>query len=244
MVVFLGGRLFSGVAEAGDFENLDERIAAVTTSIAMATTDMGLLIAISNTLEEIFDMQQDIKALDDRYYELDHEALEEVVFNDWTAEAENLYAGLASSGALAFASSLTRDMFEAQNPGYRITPDGSYINFAQAYKDRIEEWQDYLHGVFEANNTQAAEIEDSQETIAELKRASLGAKGYRQVMQAGQQITVFVNQELSKLRVDLERQLEAETKYALNEQQEKADAAAAFEGAVKTWRVQSGGRIY
>jgi hypothetical protein len=30
----------------------------------------------------------------------------------------------------------------------------------------------------------------------------------------------------------------------LNEQQERTDAAAAFEGAVKTWRVQSSGQTY
>jgi hypothetical protein len=63
-------------------------------------------------------------------------------------------------------------------------------------------------------------------------------------LQAGSQITNFVNQEFLKLRFDMERQLEAETRYALNEQQERTDAQSAFEEAMKQWTNQSMGAAY
>jgi hypothetical protein len=160
-------------------DDLQKREAALITIIGLTGTDMYLVSQINDAMDDIIAQEKAIDALNEKYYELDHERLEEVVWEDWTEEAEGLYGQLSGSGALSFARSLSYEMFEAQNPGYRAAPGGSYIDFAQAYKDRIEDWQRYLHGVFEVNNDAAAGIRDSQETIRDLKEASLNAVGYR-----------------------------------------------------------------
>ncbi|GHV45394.1 hypothetical protein FACS1894204_04420 [Synergistales bacterium] len=63
--------------------------------------------------------------------------------------------------------------------------------------------------------------------------AGSSGRGYRSLMQTSNQAANYNNMILSKLRVDVMRQLEAETQLALYAQQERTVIQAAFEQAVK-----------
>ncbi|GHS89998.1 hypothetical protein AGMMS49957_14570 [Synergistales bacterium] len=67
----------------------------------------------------------------------------------------------------------------------------------------------------------------------------LTGKAYRGTMQAANRAANYNNVILSKLRVDVMRQVEAETQLALYAQQERTVVQAAFEQAVKEWTVVS-----
>ncbi|MDR1944282.1 MAG: hypothetical protein LBQ19_05620, partial [Synergistaceae bacterium] len=232
-----GGGFFMGVCEAGGISDLEQRIAAVTAMVASTTTDIyAFLKPILSDEQDIYSYEQQLDKMVEDYYEKDHERLENehIVWTDQTDEIEELYGGLSSSGALSFAQSVDMERFEEQNPGYRQAQDG-YTDFSEEYKERIEGWQEYIKGVLAANNSEAEGIRQSLETIEELKEASDSAGYYRKAMQAGNQIANFVNQEFDRLRIDIQRNIEAETKYALNEQQERTDIQSAFEGAIKSW---------
>jgi hypothetical protein len=126
-------------------------------------------------------------------------------------------------------------------PGIRSPTSSKTVS--QIYEDRVGEWRDYARGVLSADNFAANDVKKSLETISKLKRAAQAAGtnyliqpgGYIQLEQAGGQISNFLSQELSKLRVDMNRQIAAKTGFVLNEQQERADAMTAFEQAVTTW---------
>jgi endonuclease/exonuclease/phosphatase family metal-dependent hydrolase len=68
--------------------------------------------------------------------------------------------------------------------------------------------------------------------------------GYRSVMQAVNQAANYNNVILSRLRVDVIRQIEAEMQLALYTQKERTVIHAAFGQAVKKWSGGSAGTGY
>jgi hypothetical protein len=128
--------------------------------------------------------------------------------------------------------------FTAADPG---TP----TVFSAAYRDRVGEFQTDALKVLQNNNTAALDIKNSQSKISQLKTASEGQESYISTVQAGGQISVFLSQEISKLRADIDRQIVAETQFTLNEQREREEELLAFEGALKSWAaVESAGESY
>jgi hypothetical protein len=63
----------------------------------------------------------------------------------------------------------------------------------------------------------------------------LNVTTYRAALQAANQADNYNNKAFSMLRVDVMRQMEAETQFALYEQQERGGRVEAFERAVKSW---------
>jgi P-type conjugative transfer protein TrbJ len=212
--------------------------------IAEYGADLGFVSATLDTLKKIYALDKTMKEDDDKRYEADHKKIEEHVFEDRTDEVRGLLDLLDSQGALSFVKTDFDEKYKAQNPGYRQSAADSYIDFASDYKDRADKLQSYMGSAMWVNNSAAKEISASLETIKELKRASENAYGYRQLWQAGAQVMNFVNQELSETRLDIGRQFDVEARYAINEQQEKTDAAASFGQAVRNWKTQSGGAQY
>jgi P-type conjugative transfer protein TrbJ len=244
--LFLESVLFPGRSFAGNYTDLQKRIAVVATMITEETADIVLLTQILDNIEDTIDVTKEKDERDDENYERDHEPLEsgETVWEDVSPSIRSVYAILDASGAMSYAgaSDVERKFLE-QNPEYGAGLSGS-ADFPERYKARVEIWQEYIKGVLEANGHEAEEIAERAEVIAELRNISYGAGYYREAMQAGDQISTFVDQEFTRLRSDIQRHLDAETKYALNEQQERDGEMAAFEGAVRTWKTQSQGRDY
>jgi hypothetical protein len=59
---------------------------------------------------------------------------------------------------------------------------------------------------------------------------------YRKAMQVRNQTNLFAAQEVSNLRLDIARQIDARTKFALTVQRTRTDRQAAFERSVGTWK--------
>ncbi|MDR1649749.1 MAG: hypothetical protein LBR71_05765 [Synergistaceae bacterium] len=166
-------------------------------------------------------------------YKKDHETLKDVVWKDITAEVGAIYDALRSAD----------NLFSV--PGYRTPPEGGEtLRFSELYKDRVGQWQAYATAAIAANKTQTGDATSVQTTIKSLHDASLAAAGYRQLLQSRHQTANFMNQEISKLRMDIQRQIDAETQIALNERQERADWQAAFDQAVNRWKSQTQGKGY
>jgi hypothetical protein len=234
-------------AEAGsDIPDKMMILAGLISALAVAEGVVTAVDKVGEWTEKREELEEEMDKASKENYEADHARLKaaDVVFEDMTGEIRSLYAMLASADALSFADSLNRDMFDAQNPGYRNAGAGQYIDFSRIYKDRIGAWKNYAYGMTAASNFEARSILESQSEIRELAEASLSAEGYRQLSEAGSQISNFTNQEMSRLRIAVQRQIEAETKFALNARQERLDVHAAFKQAVREWKSQSTGSGY
>jgi hypothetical protein len=122
--------------------------------------------------------------------------------------------------------------------------------FSEAYKARVGDFQAGALSVLQNNNHAAGDVRESQKKIQSLKAASDGSTvsimgipipltggqdAYVSMLQSGGQVSTFLSQELSKLRVDISRQIAAEARFTLNERQEREDELLAFGQAVQAW---------
>jgi hypothetical protein len=185
----------------------------------------------------------------DASYKKDHTALGSVVWRDFGPDIAARYGTLTpgnppAADELSFVTAFSREKFDEQNPGYREAGDTQYVNFADAYTARVNNLQSSAYNILLANNQEAQFAVLLQGYMSNLNDASLGAYGYRQLAQAGNQREYFANQGLSTLRADEERLTDARVRFALNERQERADALSAFSQAVRTWKDQSSGGEY
>jgi hypothetical protein len=80
-------------------------------------------------------------------------------------------------------------------------------------------------------------------SVASMKEASFAKDSgksemmrYRKSIQARNQMSLFAAQEVSSLRLDIARQIDARTKFALTVQRTRTDRQAAFERSVGMWR--------
>jgi hypothetical protein len=225
----------------------------VGTVAAELGIDLSLLKDIEKSMKTTLTTETAMDVWEEVQYQLDHKVLADVVWTDISGDIKALYSQLSSmqTAAFSFMNPATAAVsFSQQYPGYRARQAGTYVDFAQAYKTRIDGsllgggLQGYLKGALKANNSEFLAVQKAQENIKKLKSASDNAGFYRGMWQAGDQIVNVVNQEFSQLRIDVQRHLDAEFRYALNEQQERADAQAAFEWAVQEWKAQSLGKGY
>jgi hypothetical protein len=191
-------------------------------------------------------------------YKIDHKELADKIFNDQTGSLATLYGNLRSAGEFSFQSATpSRSAFDAKNPGYRASSRENPIIFSEKYKERVGDFLDFTYGSLKENNREARGFLDdshplSPSNVKKLHDASVKAGnpittqgGYRQIMQAGNQITSFANQEVTRLRADLMRLGESRLKAAMNERQEEMDVHAAFEQALVISSVSSGsGQAY
>jgi hypothetical protein len=230
----LAAFLAPAFTEAGTVSDLESYRDELTVLQAERAAALGLEYAIKSTEEDITKAMEAIAAEAARRdvmevrpeYKKDHEALADVVSRDITVEVAAIYAALILAD---------NNIFDGDIPKYRTPREGQSLNFADIYRDRVGKWQTYALAAIAANNTQTSDATSAQETIKSLHDASLNAGGYRQLMQSRHQTANFMNQELSKLRTDIQRQIDAETWIAANERQERTDRQAAFDQAVSRW---------
>lgn len=204
------------------------RLFAMALEFALKSPEDDIKTAVAAILAEAVARDELVKS----EYTDDHKVLADIVWKDVTAEVTAIYAALQAVDSLS------------SNPGYRTPQGGQAIRFSEIYKNRVGDWQTYVLAAIAANKTQADDATSIQTTIKSLHDASLAAKGYRQLIQSRHQTANFMNQEMSKLRTDIQRQIDAETRIALNERQERMDWQAAFEQAVGTWTSQDQGKGY
>jgi hypothetical protein len=169
-------------------------------------------------------------------YAADHTAWTNNVFRDRNGAMDTLYSGLLNGGAVSFSSeSDISARFDAENPGYRGLGSGAAA-YLDNYKDMMSKWRKYSEAFTAANNSQALESETNATSVTSMKDAIFSNAVYRKSMQARNQINLFASQEVSNMRLDIARQIDAGTKFALTLQRTRTDRHAAFERSVGTWK--------
>jgi P-type conjugative transfer protein TrbJ len=220
----------------------------------MKTAQVVLDGMLKSKQQAIEKLAKDRFATRQAYYAADHLALSNGVWNDLTQKIADLSKLLQEAHALSFAASADQveSDFSTYYPGYAgqvpvlaITP----TDFGQDYKTRMTEWQNYSFGTLMANNKEAMDLKDNLlNLLSKLNDASDSLKapvlGYRQLIQARNQIYIFVAQEVANMRLDVMRQIEARARFAANRQQKRTNVQAAFDQAVPAWKAQSQGKGY
>jgi hypothetical protein len=243
-LAFAAGDPFFRFAEGGIMEELEEWANKLVILQGERAVALGLEYLLKSPEEDITKAMEAILAEATRRdttevqpeYKSDHEALKDVVWKDITPEATAIYAALILAD---------NNIFDDGVPEYRTPAEGQFIRFSEVYRNRVGNWQTYALAAITANNTQTSDATSTQDTIKSLHDASLAASGYRQFLQSRHQTANFMNQEISKLRTDIQRQIDAETWIAVNERQERSDRRAAFDQAVSRWEnEQSAGKGY
>lgn len=172
---------------------------------------------------------------------LNTQKLDAATWQDATNDLVRLRNLLQSAESLTFALSFDSEKFNTRFPGYRSI---SEINYPSFYKERVFDWQKYYRAAMEANHLEAKRILDEQAFLQALHNAANSAVGQNQMVQAGNQIAVFMAQQMTQLRLDIQRQIESQSTYMLGQQQNEADEQSAWEEAVGTWKTPSEGKSF
>jgi P-type conjugative transfer protein TrbJ len=218
----------------------------------MKTAQVTLDGMLKSKQQAIQKLAEDRFATRQAYYAADHLPLSGGVWNDLTQKIADLAKLLGEANALSFSTSAEQveSNFKTYYPGYAgQLPAGGPADFGQDYKKRMTEWQNYSFGTLMANNREAMDIKDNLlSLLSKLNDATDSLKapvlGYRQLIQARNQIYIFVAQEVANTRLDVMRQIEARARFAANRQQKRTNLQAAFDQAVPAWKAQSQGKGY
>jgi hypothetical protein len=203
----------------------DQAVAFILQEILAAANALTLTerVLVMEKLNELMEEMAERKRL---YYAMDHRKLQNTV-------------SVGDAPYMAhFAETLS---IGTRFHGYRSAPGG---NYAEMYKSRADEWRGYAADAASGNGYAAADIKNEQAVLASLAAATDNAYGNLEQIQSGAQINNFLNEQLSKLQVDLGRRLQLKIAVEMNEQQRNADEVSAFGAAVGTWGAASGGDGY
>lgn len=155
--------------------------------------------------------------------------LDKSTWLDVTKDLQKLRNLYQSAESLTFALSFDSEKFNTRYPGYRSFEN---INYPTLYKDRVSEWQKYYRAAMEANQMEAKRLLDEQEFLQELHEAANSAEGQVQMVQAGNQIAMYMAQQMTQLRLDMQRQNESQMTYMGNQKQDSIDEQAAWEKSI------------
>lgn len=163
------------------------------------------------------------------------------VWKNATKELNKLRNLLKSAESLTFGLSFDSEKFDTRYPGYRKISD---IDYPAYYKTRVADWQRYYRAALEANHIEAKRILDEQLFLESLNTASANAEGQVQMLQAANQIAVYMAQQITQLRLDMQRQIESQATFMLNQQQSDTDERAAWEEAIGEWKTPAPGKSF
>ncbi|MDR1740620.1 MAG: hypothetical protein LBR38_02070 [Synergistaceae bacterium] len=227
----------------------NKKIPGMTAVNASLNISLDKWKAMNQEMKDTLTREASLYALEEAVWKADHSQLGNIYWKDVSADIKAMCDGLSSGGALSFSSAMAIEKWFLQQ-GYWV-PNSSY-DFVANYKTRASGFNGYVKTALKANNTAAAGVLADQARIKQIKEAddsmSIPVLGqvlavYNKAMEAGFQASEMAVQELSMLRLDLQRHVDAETRYAMNEQQERTDVQAAFDGAVR-WSAQTPGISY
>lgn len=193
---------------------------------------------IANKLQLIKQVQEAVQqtvTLIDQYKNmlLNTLSLPETIWKDATKDIVKLRNLLNSAESLTYGAAFDDEKFQAKFPGFC---DSTQKNYAAYYKTLVENWQKYIRAALEVNHLEAKKIMDDQAFIEELKKATESSQGQHQALQAGNQIAIYMAQQLSQLRMDMQRQIELQAEYAGTVQQSSTDTHTAAKEAIGEWK--------
>jgi|GEM_PF-4204904 len=207
-------------------------------------TEMTQLANKSQLIEQVRQAVKQTQHLLEQYQNMlqNTQQLPQNIWKDITGELTVLQNLLSSAKSLTFGASLDHEKYTKQHPGYRESDKTQ--DYSQLYKDRMDYWQKYWEAVFKANQMTVETIKDQQSLIQQLNEAAKSSVGQHQALQAANQIAIYMAQQLSELRMDMQRQMDSQAEFAMNEQQERVDEQAAMEAAIGTWETGSSPKKY
>lgn len=167
--------------------------------------------------------------------------LDKSTWLDVTKDLQKLRNLYQSAESLTFSLSFDAEKFNKRYPGYRSEDN---INYPSLYKERVSDWQRYYRAAMEANQMEANRIMDEQAFLQELNDAANSAEGQVQMVQAGNQIAMYMAQQMTQLRLDMQRQNESQMTYMGNQKQDSIDEQEAWESAIGTWQPSTPGKSY
>lgn len=167
--------------------------------------------------------------------------LDSSTWKDASKEVERLRNLLKSAESLTFSLSFDAEKYDTRYPGYRSIAGIDYPAF---YKERAADWTKYYKAAMEVNHLEAKQIFEDQAFLKALHDASNSAVGQNQMLQAGNQIAVYMAQQMSQLRLDVSRQIESQNNFMMNSKQDETDEQAAMEAAIGTWKEQRPAKGY
>jgi dsDNA-specific endonuclease/ATPase MutS2 len=114
------------------------------------------------------------------------------------------------------------------------------VIYSDAHEEMTENLDAYAGGMMRSNHSEASGLSDTARKIEALEESVMEAGeltkgGYRQILQAENQVWNHSNVQANRLRTDLARRADSAARLSLDEIQRKTDATSAFEQAVRKW---------
>jgi hypothetical protein len=204
----------------------------------------------------IIDQTKNQYDLEKKLYKLDHLPLDADKRIFTPLELDDFYGKLYRSDGRNWIEDWDEAGFVEIYPGYRkVSPGDGVVLFSEKYAERVRDLtENFAPSLLRGNHEAALDITDqsyptsvprAMQRADILMRAGEHTKGgYRELIQAANQILTMSNQQIAQARIDVLRQTDGSSRFALNEIQEKTDRQAAFEQAVRSWNPPTLGAGY
>ena len=179
---------------------------------------------------------------------------------------EDRYSQRSDAGVTAFlAPGRFNTKFDELNPPFNNSAD--YVDYTNVYKEMSDKTLAYAKGLLKDNEVQAKM--DLIENVSDLTSlsaldadaikekltsplvvtglidyATLSAKQYRAALQIRNRANLFTADQVTKLRLDIAAQIDADAKFAIARQQIRTDRQSAFKRSVGTWSGSTAASAY
>ena len=214
-----------GISQAlGEFAPVADA-AALGAALAL---DISINITRSITKGRLENWEKEIEI----NYAADHAALDSFAYRSSLPGVMSAQSRMSVPGAASFVmdESKRAAVFDSLHPGYRTTPDNKYTSdiYIDSYKKIFDNWRDYAAAHKEISQSEADGLTEASGVVDGIKTRSQGAAGYAQQIQAHSEAKLVALQQTLKLRMDIARQVDVRARQALDRQQKREDAHAAF----------------
>ncbi|MDR3281373.1 MAG: hypothetical protein LBT23_12790, partial [Synergistaceae bacterium] len=190
------------------FDDIEERLVAYGIQIGLAVADIVAMNLWENTIEDVDELFDKWARQKHANYATDHYLL----------SPENSTYSDASGYIIGYLGA-SEDITE-RYAGYR---DMSSKLHSEAFSGQSGAFMERMKSMLGDNNRALRDIMSKQGDLNKMLNVSKKVYGYTRQIQATAQSANYLNQELTRLQVDIDGILGLEAEIALNEQQRQAD---------------------
>ncbi|MDR3280504.1 MAG: hypothetical protein LBT23_08320 [Synergistaceae bacterium] len=205
-------------AEAITFTDAREKVIAYGVQIGLLTADLVLVKEWKDVMEDINNRAIEMSRFKHTNYANDHYVLSSG--NLASIDVKPYIERFRGSGG-----------YDDRFNGYREVNGEGKVH-SDIYKERSTTWSARMKNLLDGNRYAVSDVINTQGDTFKMMHISNNVYGYTRQEEAGAQMASYLNRELSKLLVDVDRRLEIEAELAMNEQQKRTDETAAFASMV------------
>jgi hypothetical protein len=217
-------------AEAITFTAAREKVIAYGVQIGLLTADLALVKKWKGVMEDIDNRAIEMSRFKHTNYANDHYVLSSG--NLVSIDVKPYIERFRGKGG-----------YEGRFNGYREV-NGTGKVHSDIYKERSASWGARMKNLLDGNRYAVFDVIHTQGDTFKMAHISNNVYGYTRQEEAGAQMASYLNRELSKLLVDVDRRLEVEAELAMNEQQKRTDEVAAFASMVGIYVIPESGADY